>query len=82
MLCLYDRKDVLKGASCHDLYVQLNVDLRGPAPSAMILARRWARPLPDLASRIQELSPIAVFEIAVRGLTVDVYRNLELVVGW
>jgi hypothetical protein len=48
----------------------------------MILARRWARPLPDLASRIQELSPIAVFEIAARGLTLDVYRNLELVVGW
>ena len=82
MLCLYDRKDVLEVASSHDSFVQLNVDRRGPAQSAMIPARRWARPLPDLASRTQERSPIAVFAIAARGLTVDVYRNLELVVGW
>jgi hypothetical protein len=76
MLGFYDRKDVLKVASSHDPFVQLNLDRRGPASSAMILARGWARPLPDLASRTQELSPIAVFAIAAHGLTADVSRNL------
>jgi hypothetical protein len=81
MLCLYDREDVLKVAGSHDSFVQLNLDHRGPATSAMILARTWARPLPDLTSRTQELSSIAVFASVARRLTVDVYRNLELVVG-
>ena len=58
MLCLYDRKDVLEVASSHDSFVQLNLDRRGPATSAMIVARGWAEPLPDLASPTQEWSPI------------------------
>jgi hypothetical protein len=77
MLGFYDRKDVLTVASSRDSFVQLNLDRRRPATSAMIVARRWAEPLPDLAS-----SPIAVFAIVARGVTVHVYRNLELVVGW
>jgi hypothetical protein len=81
MLGFYDRKDVLKVASSNDLFIQQNLDRRGPATCAMILARGWAEPLPGLTSRTQERSPIAVFAIAARGLTVDIYRNLELVVG-
>jgi hypothetical protein len=58
MLALYDRKDVLKVASSHDSFVQLNLDRRGPATSATIASRGWAEPLPDLASPTREWSPI------------------------
>ena len=58
MLCLYDREDGIEVASSHESFVQLNLERRGPATSAMILARTWARPLPDLATRTQEWSPI------------------------
>jgi hypothetical protein len=58
MLFLYDRKDVLEVASSHDSFVQLNLDRRGPATSAMIVARGWAEPLPDLSSPTQEWGPI------------------------
>ena len=57
MLGFYDRKDVLKVASSNDLFIQLNLDRRGPATCAMIVARGWAEPLPDLASPTQEWSP-------------------------
>ncbi len=42
MLGFYNRKDVLKVASSHDSFVQLNLGGRGPATSAMIVARGWA----------------------------------------
>jgi hypothetical protein len=60
MLGFYDRKDVLKVASSHDSFVQLNLDRRGPAigTCAMIVACGWAEPLADLASPTQERSPI------------------------
>ena len=58
MLGFYDSKDVLKVTSSHDSFVQLNLDCRGPATSALIVARGWAEPLPDLASPTQEWSPI------------------------
>jgi hypothetical protein len=58
MLGFYDRKDVLKVASSNDLFIQQNLDRRGPATCAMIVARGWAEPLPDLASPTQEWSPI------------------------
>jgi hypothetical protein len=57
MLGFYDSKDVLKVTSSHDSFVQLNLDCRGPATSAMIVAHWWAEPLPDLASPTQEWSP-------------------------
>jgi hypothetical protein len=63
MLCLYDRKDVLEVASSHDSFVQLNLDRRGPATSAMIVARGWAEPLPDLASATQEWSPTVFWRL-------------------
>jgi hypothetical protein len=57
MLFLYDRKDVLEVASFHNSFVQLNLDRRGLATSAMIAGHGWAGPLPDLASRTRERSP-------------------------
>ena len=64
VLSPYDRKDVLKVASCRDSLVQLNLGRRGPVTGALIDVRGWAKPLPDLASCTRERSPI-VF----RGLT-------------
>jgi hypothetical protein len=59
MLRLYDCQDVLKVASFHDSLVQLNLDPRRPvAGSAMVVARGWADPLPELASCTPEWSPI------------------------
>jgi hypothetical protein len=58
MLFLYDRKDVLEVASSHNSFVQLNLDRRGLATSAMIAGHGWAGALPDLASRTRERSPI------------------------
>ena len=63
MLGFYDRKDVLTVASSRDSFVQLNLDRRRPATSAMIVARRWAEPLPDLASPTQEWSPIGFWRL-------------------
>ena len=57
MLGFYDRKDILKVASSHDSFVQLNLDRRGLATSAMIAGHGWAGALPDLASRTRERSP-------------------------
>ena len=78
MLGFYDRKDVLKVASSHDSFVQLNLDCRGPATSALIVARGWAEPLPDLASPIQEWSPIVFWRftdtIATLLITPGIFR--------
>jgi hypothetical protein len=70
MLRLDDCKDVLKVASSHDSLVQLDLDPRRTAAgSAMVVARGWAEPLPELASCTPEWSPIVFRHFAAALIT-------------